>query len=186
MTKRIIPLILFLLIIIVGCRKTANEKQSQATSNTIKKDTTLVFDTVTTPQYDVYCNTRYNYCIKYPKTILIPQGESDNGDGQVFSTQDGENELRVYRDARTITISRNFSIEMAYDQDMAERSKSSEITYHKVDDNFYVLSGYQGENIFYQKTIYRDGELTTAILTYRKGNRAQFDNLIEPIFSSLK
>lgn len=43
--------------------------------------------------YETYTNQRYQYQIKYPSTFA-PQGESQNGDGQVF---EGENaSLRVF------------------------------------------------------------------------------------------
>ena len=34
--------------------------------------------------YHTYHNPRFGYSIAYPKDILYPQGESDNGDGQKF------------------------------------------------------------------------------------------------------
>ncbi len=34
--------------------------------------------------YETYYNHRYDYSIDYPKDVLFPQGESDNGDGQKF------------------------------------------------------------------------------------------------------
>src|SRR5205823_13499405 len=51
-----------------------------------------------TPQnnYKTYANARFKYSISYPTDLLIPQGESENGDGQVFREKSGSDEMRVY------------------------------------------------------------------------------------------
>src|SRR5207237_8321240 len=51
-----------------------------------------------TPQnhYKTYDNARFKYSISYPTDLLIPQGESENGDGQVFREKSGSVEMRVY------------------------------------------------------------------------------------------
>src|SRR5947207_3694227 len=52
-----------------------------------------------TPQndYKTYANARFKYSIGYPADLLIPQGESENGDGQVFKeTGSSSVEMRVY------------------------------------------------------------------------------------------
>src|SRR5207244_2912359 len=51
-----------------------------------------------TPQnnYKTYANARFKYSISYPTDLLIPQGESENGDGQVFREKSGSVEMRVY------------------------------------------------------------------------------------------
>ena len=37
------------------------------------------------PQWQKYYNHKYAYNICYPSQILVPLGESDAGDGQVFA-----------------------------------------------------------------------------------------------------
>src|SRR5205809_7691970 len=51
-----------------------------------------------TPQndYKTYANARFKYSIRYPADLLIPQGEAENGDGQVFREKFGSVEMRVY------------------------------------------------------------------------------------------
>ncbi len=46
--------------------------------------------------YQTYHNLRFGYSIAYPKTILYPQGESDNGDGQKFLSKEADASLIVY------------------------------------------------------------------------------------------
>jgi hypothetical protein len=57
----------------------------------------LLFSTVVFGQtnYDTYGNARFGYSISYPSN-LIPQGESENGDGQAFETKDKSAKLTVW------------------------------------------------------------------------------------------
>lgn len=52
----------------------------------------------TTPQivYSEYVNARFAYSVCYPPQILVPQGESSNGDGQKFISKDGQAVALVY------------------------------------------------------------------------------------------
>ncbi len=52
--------------------------------------------------------------------------------------------------------------------------------------DYYVLSGLipHGRR-FYQKTICRNYRFITAILTYREEDKAQYEPLIDPVFSTL-
>ena len=39
--------------------------------------------------YKTYVNARFKYSISYPADVLIPQGEAENGDGQIFREKYG-------------------------------------------------------------------------------------------------
>ena len=45
--------------------------------------------------YVTYYNSRFEYSIKYPVKVLVPQEEAENGDGRVFLAKGGA-ELRVW------------------------------------------------------------------------------------------
>ena len=46
--------------------------------------------------YRTYHNARFDFSISYPADVLIPQGESENHDGQKFRSRDGRAEMLVY------------------------------------------------------------------------------------------
>src|SRR5436190_13571117 len=46
--------------------------------------------------YRTYSNARFAYSISYPSDLLVPQGESDNGDGQKFQSKDVRAVMLVY------------------------------------------------------------------------------------------
>jgi len=102
--------------------------------------------------YEIYHNTRFGYSISYPKDVLYPQGEADNGDGQKFLSKEADASLLVYG-------SQNLddqTLEEIYQEESRGgtiENPKKVITYRALKGNLFVVSGYMSGNIFYQKTI---------------------------------
>lgn len=129
-------------------------------------------------QYNTYANTRFDYTIKYPLNILIPQGESANGDGQKFISPIGQAVLTIWGEHNAL----GESLKSRYNESLNKISGS--ITYKAQKDNWFVISGYQGDKIFYQKTIFNNDIIKTFTITYSKGHRQLFDPIVKEISSS--
>ncbi len=142
------------------------------------------------PQYETYCNTKYGYCVDYPSKILLPQGESGSGDGQVFESKDKENSLTIYRDLRdNMDPDVKFDIATAYkeDIDVSESRTHKTVTYKKLGKTFYIVSGYEGKKIYYQKTfLSEDGQLVTCRLVYLERDKLLYNTLLDHIMKSLR
>jgi hypothetical protein len=124
--------------------------------------------------YNQYCNAQFGFCVSYPSTFKA-QGESDNGDGQEFISADGKSSLLVYRDGReAIYESEAECRSQSYLSDITS-DETKQVTYKKKGENFYVVSGYQGSMIFYQKTIFTEQGLMTAVFTYPSAQKAKYD-----------
>lgn len=140
--------------------------------------------------YENYCSYRFGFCVDYPKGILFPQGESDNGDGQIFKSKTAENYLRVYRDYRDIIEEDNKSaLEDAYKLDTWSKDPKKPkrvFTYMKLAKNYYVVSGYNNSKIFYQKTIIRNDILATCMIEYNENEKAIYDKICERMFNSFQ
>jgi hypothetical protein len=125
-------------------------------------------------EYDCYVNHRYGYALAWPKRLLRPMGESDAGDGQVFSSPDGRAELRCwgsFNDAKTIPE--------ALAQALAEPGR--QVTYRHAGKGFFVLSGYTDGRIFYRRSVLARGVLATFELTYETSLKEFFDPVIRDI-----
>lgn len=138
-----------------------------------------------------YCNSRFNFCIDYPST-LYPQGESDNGDGQVFKSKDAKNKLVVFgRNHIDIENDIETALQSAFDLDSWGNNPDTPqkvITYKKLGKTFYVVSGYNNGKIFYQKTILlhdREG-LGTALIEYSESEKVFYNKISETIFKTFK
>ncbi len=140
--------------------------------------------------YSSYCNERFGFCVDYPPALLVPQGESGSGDGQVFKSGDGENTLLAYRDFRdNMNPDTIYSIQATYEEDCSgygDDKSGRTVTYKKLGKHFFVVSGRHNGKIFYQKTLFSNGQLVTCLLEYNERDKALFDRVSEHIFSSLQ
>ena len=96
-----------------------------------------------------YMNARFRYTICYPRNLLIPQGESDNGDGQRFLGCDG---------ATLVTWGSNNALGRTLAQfeiDTVSRlaGNSGAATCRKRHPTWFVVSGVTDDKIFYAKTL---------------------------------
>ncbi len=142
---------------------------------------------IQSPSYGTYCNDRFGFCIQYPEKILYPQGESDNGDGQSFRSKSGDVLLtvaKVYGSTETEeTLSDNFKEYTHFkNPDFPNRT----ITYKKLGSSFYIATGYNNGNIFYNKTIIINGEFASAYIEYPESQKETFNPYCEVINTTFK
>ncbi len=138
---------------------------------------------VAADSYETYHNDKFDYSIDYPKDILFPQGEADNGDGQKFLSKDADTSLVVYASNNTL----DKSLEEAYREESrggtAENPKRV-VTYKVLEDNWFVVSGYNAGRIFYQKTLLSGGTFKTFMLEYDESEKARYDAIAKHIEKS--
>jgi hypothetical protein len=141
-------------------------------------------------KFKKYCSSKFGFCVDYPEGILFPQGESDNGDGQMFKSKNAENYLQVYRDYRDmVEENAKFSLEDAYQLDTWSNDPDKPkrvLTYKKLGKNFYVVSGYNNSKVFYQKTIIINDVLATCMLEYNEAEKSIYDKVCDRIYKSFK
>jgi len=122
-----------------------------------------------------YCNSKYDYCLQVPH-FLIPQGEPPAMDGQVFLSADKQSELRVW--GQWDVLGQNLQ------ESLKSAGKGKTVTYQQQFKNGYVLSGFSGKQIFYQKSILEAGRYRHLSLRYPVHAKAQFDQLIPVLLKS--
>ncbi len=135
--------------------------------------------------YHTYHNQRFNYSIAYPKDIMYPQGESDNGDGQKFLSKDADASLIVYGSNNAL----NQSLEDLYLEESrggTNQDPTKVVTYKVLKNGWFVVSGYISGNVFYQKTIFNNDQFKTFYFAYPEGKKQFFDPITTYIASSFK
>jgi hypothetical protein len=138
-----------------------------------------------------YSNGRFVYFLKYPTLLLIPQEESTNGDGKVFTDKSGNEILRVYgrlnqdTDGNLKTLSREYKDQIKYLTAKNDDDKVA-VTYQKTGKTFFVISGLQNGKIYYQKTIQKDDAFATAIIRYDIKDSATYNKIAEAISTSFQ
>jgi hypothetical protein len=122
--------------------------------------------------YRTYVNARFGTVVQYPASFLVPRPEAANGDGRRFVSKDEAIELSVY--AFNNALSRSVKAEMS--RAMADwKADGARLTYQKSGTDWYSLSGYAGDDIFYEKTLFKNGVFHTLIWQYPKALKARLD-----------
>ena len=131
--------------------------------------------------YKTYGNARFGYSISYPSDLLTPQGESDNGDGQIFSGTGGAAEMRVFGSNMLL----KGSLLKEYNAIVSEHG--SGVAYKTYRINFFVVSALNDGKIFYQKTIAKpNGSFITFMIEYDESKRGVYDKAVTKMVNSFK
>ncbi len=133
--------------------------------------------------FQTYINARFGYRIAYPADFT-PQGESDNGDGQVFTGGD-DAELRVWGGYNVLRETPASAMRETL-RHCAENQR--QVTYRTVGKGFFVVSGYEsdGARIFYLKKIVRPSLQVGFEFIYPASQRARYDRAVGVIANSLR
>jgi len=135
----------------------------------------------TSERWNTYANARFDYSISYP-SLLVPQGESMNSDGQVFLSHD-KAELRVWGSNNAL----NQSLADVYQQAISdvEQDRGS-VSYKVLHSDFFVVSGTRNKKIVYQKTLLRGDVFKTFTFSYPASSKAVYDSITTRIANSFK
>ena len=127
-----------------------------------------------------YVNARYDYRISYPGSLLQGQGEAANGDGQRFLFSDGQIVLTVWG---SLNVFDN-SLRQLFEEEGARPNRN--VTYKRIKDNWFVVSGYEEGRVFYQKTILNGDVAKTFRLDYPAGQKATVDTIVPVLMRSFR
>ncbi len=109
---------------------------------------------ITPGDFQTYDNDRFDYSISYPSNFLIPQGVSGNGDGQRFVSKDNRVVMTVFGQHNAMEK----SLEELFNEEL---KPNHTITYKRLKDKWFVVSGYEGDKVFYLKTRLKDDVIKT-------------------------
>ena len=135
-----------------------------------------------TPQnnYKTYTNARFKYSIGYPADLLVPQGEAENGDGQIFKEKDRSSvEMRVYGGY-------NVSNETLRSRYAELIRKWNNVTYKVIRRDWFVVSAMVNGKIHYQKTILRGDVFKTFEIEYDAVRGSTYNDVTYRLARSFK
>lgn len=183
---------------LVACNKVPEKEDSKEGKQPVVQAETPARDRAVVqgkePTYGNYCNARYSYCIDYPQSFS-PQPEATNGDGRVFLNPEDSATLTVYGTRGVdFETEQPRSIHQNYDLDIqGVEEAGGEVTYRKLGDSFYVLSGHNSQGlIFYQKTIVTHDEqsgspsFAYAVMEYPASHAKAYVSVCTKIFKMFK
>lgn len=132
-----------------------------------------------TDVYGCYTNHKYGYVIAWPKKLLTPRGESDDGGGQVFAATSGRAELAVWAVFNNVLEQ---TIPEAFQE--AQKEEGAQVTYKRLGKDFFVLTGFKGQKIFYRKTLLRHDVLASFEVVYEPSLKEVFDPIVKDMARS--
>lgn len=131
--------------------------------------------------YKTYTNARFKYSISYPADLLIPQGESENGDGQVFREKSNSSvEMRVYGGYNAL----NETLRSRYED--LNRKWSNGVTYKVIRRDWFVVSAMVNGKIHYQKTFLRGDTFKTFEIEYDAVRGSEYNDVTDRVSKSFK
>ncbi len=144
----------------------------------------IVQDRPAMADWFTYENARFNFSFRYPSPPFFAGPAPVNGDGRSFFTQDGRAEISVWG-AHNVTGETPRSALAAFREDLAP---DESLTYARHGKRWLVVSGYTGNNIYYQRTEYacRGRKQVSFRIEYPIVERDRYDPLIATLAKGLK
>ena len=133
-------------------------------------------------EYVLYMNPRFNFNLLIPKSFET-NPPPENGDGQSFSSQRRETTILAYGgynvDNNSLTQQMNAIISY---------NPKCNFTYKYVKNDFFILSGIEGNEILYIKSIYNRAEnsFISVHIRYPLARKDEMNDIVTTISQSIK
>lgn len=127
----------------------------------------------------VYENQRFGYRLAYPGTWFQTGPVSANGDGRAFTSRDGAARVVVFGAHN----SEGLSLRDYRETLLSDYGDYGDLTYSPVGNTWFVLSGYQGDRIYYQKVMFScGGRIINALsISFPESEKPAYSPIIEGI-----
>jgi hypothetical protein len=135
-------------------------------------------------RWESYKNERYGFALSYPSNVFTPQPPPEKRDGQTFLAKDGRAKIVVYA---TLNDER-FSPQDYRKTLLKEFGGYDQMDYSPKGQTWFVLSGFRGENIYYQKVMFScAGRVINALsITFPRAEKQFYEGLVEVMEDSFK
>ena len=136
-------------------------------------ETTMAAPAAGEPGWTAYENGLFGWQIEYPANLLEPLPLTDNNAARGFRSADGAAELVAYggpNDFGDVARYRKFILGLGHHQDL---------TYDPVGADWFVLSGYRANRIYYEKYVFsEDREMVHAFaLEYPRDQKDLYNDI---------
>ncbi len=131
-----------------------------------------------------YHDARFGYSFYYPSALFEAGQLPENGGGQTFNSKDGHAKIVVFATLNgekfTPAQYRNVILKEFGGYDRMDYSPSGQ--------TWFVLSGFRGENIYYQKVMFscRNGVINALSITFPTAEKRFYERLVEIIEDHFK
>lgn len=128
----------------------------------------------------LYENSRFGFKVRYPRGVLFPQGESANGDGQVFTSSDATFMLTAWGERKTegSSVDELFEYES---RGLVQPNPKLVVTYKRRKDNWFVVSGTEGSVGIYRRVQIESDHITRIEMRWPVDQIDRWRSIIEKV-----
>ena len=134
--------------------------------------------------WTTYQNPRFGYSLSYPSSVFKPSHPSEDGGGSVFLTADEKAKIVVYG-----AMNDDHFTPAEYRETILKQfSGYDAIDYSPRGKTWFVLSGFRGEAIYYQKVMFscNDHVISAFSITFPKAEKKFYAPLVEVMEDNFK
>jgi hypothetical protein len=130
----------------------------------------------------IYHNDRYGTTIDYPASFK-PQPPPDANDGRSFKSADGA-EFKVFASYNAL----DFDLAQYRDFTVKHLDAGAVVTYQADGNDWFVISGAEGDRVFYQRHLLSHGEQMTEglVITYPASLKQTYDPIVARMAKSFR
>ncbi len=129
--------------------------------------------------WEVYVNDRYGTSLTFPADIFAPAEPPENGDGRRFHSDDATLEVYAWENVEGESAG-------SLKRRLVGTQGYTEVTYSPSGASWLVLSGYRGDNIFYEKYFFRSGEVHGFGMEFPAAEKPFYAPIVERIEDSFR
>jgi hypothetical protein len=134
--------------------------------------------------WTTYRNARFGYSFDYPAALFDAGQLPENGGGQTFNSKDGRAKIVVFG-----TLNAEKFTPAQYRKVILQEFGGYErMDYSPTGQTWFVLSGFRGENIYYQKVMFSCGNtvINALSITFPTAEKPFYERLVEIIEDKFK
>jgi hypothetical protein len=130
-----------------------------------------------------YVNERFGFTFRYPAGVFEPERRTEAGDGEVFTDVGGARLL-----VGAFENAGGFSVQSYMNFIRGKSYSGYDIDYAPRGQTWFVLSGENDQNVFYEKVMFSCGGriVSSFALIYPLASKAAFDPVVEGIEKTFK
>jgi hypothetical protein len=129
--------------------------------------------------WTTYFNERFGIRFEYPDAVFAPLEAPENGDGRSFASTDATLQLFAFENLEGETAA---SLEAR----LVGAKGYTDVTYSPGGGTWLVLSGFRGQNIFYEKYLFRRGVVAAFGIEFPTAQKPFYAPIVERIEDSFR
>lgn len=129
--------------------------------------------------WQTYVNDRYGMRFEYPADVFRKTEAAEDGEGRTFFSSDASLQIMSTRNDSDYTP-------RSMMRDVAGTTDYQQITYSPSGKSWLVMSGFRGENIYYEKYFFRGGLISAFAIEFPRDRKPFYAPIIERIENSFR